>query len=246
MHPLLARANRNVRSLITLNRGTEFAALCRMLELGPRDSLLDVGSGDGYWTARFARRAGQVTALEPDDILMRHASAHNAASNIRYQEGTGESMPFVDASFDKVVSVSSVEHFQNPVKGFEEMFRVLRPGGRLAVSVDSLVPENSSASFRSWHSTRHFVNTYFRQDDLVTTLTRTGFQVDTHATVHLIRSALSRRARETFIRNPRILLPLFPLFRGLVVLGDSFPGPTHGQIIVITARKPNVAHGKVA
>jgi len=37
------------------------------------------------------------------------------------------------------------------------MSRVLKLGGRLAISVDSLLPENSSASYRVWHKPRHFV-----------------------------------------------------------------------------------------
>jgi cyclopropane fatty-acyl-phospholipid synthase-like methyltransferase len=52
MYSMIARANRSVRSVITLNRSTEFKALCRLLQLTSTDSLLDVGSGDGYWTNR--------------------------------------------------------------------------------------------------------------------------------------------------------------------------------------------------
>jgi SAM-dependent methyltransferase len=229
--------NRNIRSQLSLNRKLEFATLCTMLELRPRDSLLDIGSGDGYWTERFAQRAGRVTGLEPDETVLRHARALRAGPNIMYAQGVAEALPFADGAFDRVVSVSSVEHFRDPVKGLEEMFRVLRPGGRLAISVDTLTRENSSPAFRRWHRQRHHVTTYFREDELASILTAAGFCVD-GTTVHMFCSPLSRRAREMFIRRPRLLLPLFPLFRALVALGDAAPSRAHGQIVALAAVRP--------
>jgi ubiquinone/menaquinone biosynthesis C-methylase UbiE len=235
----LERVSRSLRSLLSLNRNREFVTLCRMLELKPADSLLDVGSGDGYWTARFSRRVEQVTGLEPDDALIGHARSLYDGSNIQYERGVGESLPFANATFDKVASLSSVEHFSDPVIGLQEMFRVLRPGGRMAISVDSLSPENSSPDFRKWHRARHHVTRYFGEDELVTTLGAIGFRVEP-ATVHIFCSPLSRWARETFIQRPRLLLPLFPVFRGLIAVGDARSAHTHGQIIAVCAVRPAV------
>jgi SAM-dependent methyltransferase len=181
-----------------------------------------------------------VTGLEPDPELLGRARRLHNGTNVRYEEGVAESLPFADATFDKVVSVSSVEHFSDPIKGLHEMFRVLRAGGRIAISVDALCAENSSTAFRHWHSARHQVTRYFREEELVSILTAIGFRVE-RATVHIFCSPLSRWARETFIKRPRLLLPLFPVFRGLVALGDAFPSRTHGQIIALCAVRPAVA-----
>jgi len=78
-------------------------------------------------------------------------------ANVTYVFGTAESLPFEDQTFDKVLSVSCLEHFADPERGIAEMARVLKPGGRIALSVDSLLPENSPESFRQWHKRRHFV-----------------------------------------------------------------------------------------
>jgi ubiquinone/menaquinone biosynthesis C-methylase UbiE len=237
---MFERVSRDIRSLVGLNRRREFATLSRMLELEPSDLLLDVGSGDGFWTVRFARRVAQVTAIEPDDALIGHARRLHERANVRYEQGVGESLPFAGATFDKVVSVSSLEHFRDPIEGLHEMFRVLRVGGRMAISVDTLCAENSSTDFRHWHSARHYVTRYFREEELVSILTAIGFHVE-RATMHIFRSPLSRWARETFIKRPRLLLPLFPVFRGLVALGDAFPSRTHGQIIALCAVRPAAA-----
>jgi ubiquinone/menaquinone biosynthesis C-methylase UbiE len=237
---VLQRASRSARSLSSLNRDREFATLSRMLELTPADSLLDVGSGDGFWTARFARRVNHVTGLEPDDAMLVYARRLHRQTNVEYVKGTAESLPFPSSAFDKVVSMSSVEHFKDPVNGLREMFRVLRAGGRVAISVDALSPENSSTNFRRWHSARHHVTHYFREDELVTVLTEIGFHVEL-PTAQLFRSPLSRWARETFIRRPRLLLPLFLVFRALVAAGDLRPIDQHGQIIAVCAVRPAAA-----
>jgi ubiquinone/menaquinone biosynthesis C-methylase UbiE len=237
---VLQRVSRNVRSLFSLNRKREFETLCWMLELEPSDSLLDVGSGDGFWTLRFGRRVAHVTGLEPDDALIGCARRLHERTNVRYEQGIGELLPFADATFDKVVCVSSVEHFSDPIKGLQEMFRVLRVGGRMAISVDALGAENASTNFQQWHSTRHQLTRYFREEELLSILTEIGFSVE-RTTMHIFCSPLSRWARETFIKRPRLLLPLFPVFRGLVALGDAFPSRTHGQIIALCAVRPAVA-----
>jgi ubiquinone/menaquinone biosynthesis C-methylase UbiE len=236
---VLQRVRRDVRSLLSLNRRREFETLCTMLELAPTDSLLDVGSGDGFWTVRLARRVAHVTGLEPDDALIGRARRLHNGTNVRYEEGVAESLPFADATFDKVVSVSSVEHFSDPIKGLHEMFRVLRVGGRMAISVDALCAENSSTAFRQWHSARHRVTRYFREEELVPILRAVGFRVE-RPTTHIFSSPVSRWARETFIKRPRLLLALFPLFRGLVALGDARPARAHGQIIALCAVRPAV------
>jgi hypothetical protein len=128
------------------------------------------------------------------------------------------------------------------------MFRVLRPGGRLAVSVDALTSENSSRDFRRWHKRRHLVTTFFTEEELSSILSDIGFLVE-QRTVHLFHSPLSRWAREIFIQRPRKLLLLYPLFRALVELGDMSVSDTcsQGQIIVLCALRPlSTGRGRAA
>jgi ubiquinone/menaquinone biosynthesis C-methylase UbiE len=231
----LERISQTGKSILTLNRDREYSELKRMLELKPTDHLLDVGSGDGFWTLRLAKHCAYVTGLEPDNRSVASARALRSRPNISYVCGVAERLPFEDKTFDKIVSISCLEHFANPWVGIAEMARVLKPGGRVALSVDSLLPENSNADFRSWHERRHFVTHYFSQESLSAALQDAGFRNDAEGSVHLFRSKIAASLRQTFIRRPRRWLPLFPIFYLTTRVADRVFDDTHGQIIVVTA-----------
>ena len=233
----LTRILRMSRSIFTLNRDREYNSLRRMLDLRPGDRLLDVGSGDGFWTARFATHCAKVTGLEPDERMLELAQTLYHRSNVEYVRGSAESIAYPDRTFDKVVSVSCLEHFSNPLQGLREMARVLKPGGRLAISVDSLLPENSPSSFREWHARRHFVTHYFNREQLQGMIKQVGLRSEPDRTEHLFRSRLAARVRQFFIRRPRLLLPLFPFLYGVVRLADRIADDMHGQIIIVTATR---------
>jgi SAM-dependent methyltransferase len=63
------------------------------------------------------------------------AEAHRLHPNARFQEGDAEDLPFPDESFDAVVISFGMLHFAQPGAVLTEVFRVLRPGGRLAFTV---------------------------------------------------------------------------------------------------------------
>jgi SAM-dependent methyltransferase len=108
---------------------TELAAFA------PRGQVLEVGSGPGRLAARLAELAPgvQVTGVDisPEMVERANSLAANSgvADRVEFRVGDVASLPFADASFDAVVSTFSLHHWQNPAKGLEEIYRVLRPGG---------------------------------------------------------------------------------------------------------------------
>ena len=169
--------------------------------------------------------------------MLRYARTLHQRSNVVYVRGVAESLPFPNSTFDKVVSVSCLEHFADPLRGLREQARVLKPEGRLALSVDSLLPENSPSSFREWHKRRHFVTHYFSQNELLRMIKTVGLRCESERTVHLFRARLAAYLRQLFIRHPYRWLPLFPLLYSVVRLADWIMDDTHGQIIIVTATR---------
>jgi SAM-dependent methyltransferase len=102
--------------------------------------VLDVACGTGVLAREAAVRVGSpglVTGVDPGRGML--TVAKELAPHIEWQDGTAESLPFPDRSFDAVVSQFGLMFFTDRTQALREMIRVLKPGGRLTVAVwDSL------------------------------------------------------------------------------------------------------------
>src|SRR5215475_7037338 len=114
-----------------------------MLALSTTDSVLDAGSG------MVSGRCALPKALprEPDERMLGIARKLHQRPNTLYVRGFAESLPLSNNAFDKVVGISCLEHFADPLQGLREMSRILKPGGRLAISVGSLPSQNRQQRF---------------------------------------------------------------------------------------------------
>jgi SAM-dependent methyltransferase len=115
------------------------AALFAAAAIGPRDRVLDVGCGYGATTRRAARLAADGHALGNDvaGALLDEARAMAAAEglhNIAFEQGDARTHAFPGNGFDVVISRFGTLFFTDPVAGFANLARALRPGGRLAVT----------------------------------------------------------------------------------------------------------------
>jgi ubiquinone/menaquinone biosynthesis C-methylase UbiE len=107
------------------------------LPLSAQDLVLDVAAGTGHAARLLAPAVRGVVALDATAAMLAVGKAQADAAglhNIVFARGDAAALPFLDASFDVVVSRFAVHHFGDPDGPLSEMVRCLRPGGRIAVA----------------------------------------------------------------------------------------------------------------
>ena len=137
--------------------------------------VLDVAGGDGYWAGQVRRRGGQAVALDLDQAKLTRGSRLSAAPALI--RGDALNLPFADASFDRVLSVCAIEHFDDGEQALDEMTRVLAPGGDLVMSADALtLAEHWPNLFRA-HCERYHVKRTYSHQELTRLLAARGLAV---------------------------------------------------------------------
>lgn len=130
-----------------------------LAELQPGQSVLDLGSGGGLDCFLAAKKVGGTgfvigVDMTPEMLARARSSAKRmGVKNVEFRQGFLESLPVDDASIDVVISNCVINLSPDKAKVFSEVFRVLNPGGKLAVSdivTDGPLPESIKQSLSLW------------------------------------------------------------------------------------------------
>lgn len=121
------------------------------LGLLPGERVLDLGCGAGRHAFEMYRRGADVVAFDQDGAelagvaelfdAMATAGQVPPAARAHTVEGDALALPFGDGEFDRIVAAEVLEHIPADIQALAELVRVLRPGGKIALTVPRWLPE---------------------------------------------------------------------------------------------------------
>ena len=176
-------------------------------ELREGETVLDLGSGGGLDVLLSARRVGPTGFVYGVDMtdemleLARKNAAEAGADNVEFLKGTIESLPLSDSSVDVVISNCVINLSTDKPAVLAEIFRVLKPGGRIGVS-DVVAEDHLSEADRAGRGS--FVGCIagaLSKVEYINGLTDVGFQeaevVFTHEVASEMYAAIIRAVKPT-------------------------------------------------
>lgn len=229
------------------------------LGLRPGDLVLDLGCGFGRHAYGAARRGAHVVAVdaarkECEGVASVVAAMVEAGEldpgrvSVASVQGDGLSLPFGDATFDRVVCSEVLEHLHDDRRAMAELARVLAPGGTLAVTVPRFGPELVNwALSDEYHEVEGGHVRIYRRRQLLSRLRGAGFEVTGTGHAHGLHSPYWwLRCAVGTTNEDHVLVRAY---HGLLVkdivsaprstrLLDRALSPLIGKSVVVYARRP--------
>ncbi|MFT4081415.1 MAG: methyltransferase domain-containing protein [Nocardioides sp.] len=229
------------------------------LGLRPGERVLDMGAGAGRHAFEMYRRGADVVAFDRDaDELarvnewfwaMKEAGEVPEGAEAATKEGDALALPFADGEFDRIVAAEVLEHIPADIQAIEELARVLRPGGTLAVSVPRWFPEIVNWKLSAaYHNVEGGHIRIYTAEELIDKVTKRGLEltgrdhahglhspywwlkcaVGVHNDTHPLPRAYHRLLVWEIVQQPRVLR-----WAGAVL------DPLIGKSLVLYFRKPH-------
>ena len=230
--------------------------------VAPGDRVLDMGCGGGRHAFALYRFGADVVAFDQnaDDLAevdvmfaaMEQAGEVPAGARAQTVRGDAYDLPFPDASFDKVICAEVLEHLPRDERAMAELVRVLKPGGRMAVTVPRWGPEKLCwALSDDYHEVEGGHVRIYRGDQLTDRLTRAGLASEGTGHTHGLHAPYWWLKCAVGVRNDGN--PLVRAYHQMLVwdmvkrpwptrLAERLLDPVIGKSLVIYLRKPERMH----
>lgn len=138
----------------TLRLETWHANALALVQPDPSQDVVEIGCGVGDFAISLAPRTRTMTAVDFSREAIAQATRKGRVqqSRTRFVVGSAEAIPLPDQSCDLVYSCECLEHVPHPQQAIREMFRILRPGGRLVLTTENY--SNAIALYWAWCAMR--------------------------------------------------------------------------------------------
>lgn len=209
------------------------------------DMLLDAGCGTGIYSLSFAALDGvRATGIDlrPHRLDAAARFARSLGVEATYESMSVTDLSFPDARFDTVICVEVLEHIPDDARAVREFARVLKPGGRLVVTVpgkEDLTDEEEEARYAAAEPLEH-VRSGYTVDGLRALLTDAGLTITGYIAYYRRFAQVAIKAQQwLYVHNhPFLNLATSPLLTLFARLDLLLPRSTWHRSHMIGAEKP--------
>jgi ubiquinone/menaquinone biosynthesis C-methylase UbiE len=117
-----------------------YESVAKILELKPEDDLLEVACGNGYFLKKYASHVHSVAGLDLSELAVKLSTKKNkdrvTAGTAEFVRAEASQLPWEDNKFSAATCMGSFPWLTKPLDTLREVYRVLRPAGRVVISVE--------------------------------------------------------------------------------------------------------------
>src|SRR5215472_17260143 len=131
-----------------LNRDAA-AQVIELLDLTPGDSVLEIGFGPGIELLAQRMSVRFAAGIDPSREMLAQTTARNAAAIaagwVELRQGSADQIPFASGTFDRVMSINSVQAWPDAIAGMREVRRVLKADGQVVLGFTPYAGQSNDA-----------------------------------------------------------------------------------------------------
>lgn len=233
------------------------------LGLQPGELVLDLGSGPGRHAFETMRRGARVVLCDYDTGelaqartlagAMVEAGEIGSTDTMATTQGDGVFLPFPDDTFDRIIAAEVLEHIPDDEGAIAELHRVLKPGGTIAVTIPSWLPEKICWALSDEYHAPHVPGGHVRiytENELRRKLRAAGLKPgdahhahSLHSPYWWLRCAIDPQNSDDhpLVKAYLKLLTWDIVERPLLTrVADKLLNPVLGKSLIVYARKPEV------